>query len=71
MELADKEDLYKKLLIAGKFTEEESRFIMKDVIRGISYLHALDPPVIHRDVKPENILVVNGRYKIADFGWSK
>lgn len=39
MELADKEDLYKKLLIAKKFTEKETRDIMKDIIRGLNYLH--------------------------------
>lgn len=35
-------------------------------VRGLAYLHANQ--VIHRDIKPGNILVVNGVAKISDFG---
>jgi len=31
--------------------------IMKQVCRGMSLAHAEDPPIIHRDIKPQNILV--------------
>lgn len=27
--------------------------------------------IIHRDVKPENILIHNGAYKLADFGFCR
>jgi len=40
LELAEKDDLYKKLLIANKFTEAEARDIIKDVLRGLAYLHS-------------------------------
>lgn len=40
-----------------------------DIADGLSYLH---PTVIHRDLKPQNVLLnKEGRPKIADFGISK
>lgn len=38
--------------------------------RGVAYLHDMQPPLIHRDLKPPNLLLVNGGtvLKICDFG---
>ena len=37
--------------------------------RGLDYLHSMDPPVIHRDIKSENILLTQQyEAKIADLG---
>uniref|UniRef100_A0A6N2MNL6 Protein kinase domain-containing protein n=1 Tax=Salix viminalis TaxID=40686 RepID=A0A6N2MNL6_SALVM len=48
--------------------------IAVDIAKGIEYLHSLDPPVIHGDIKPSNILLDQCfNAKVADFGlaWLK
>ncbi|KAL3679777.1 hypothetical protein R1sor_022733 [Riccia sorocarpa] len=47
--------------------------ICVDVAKGLSYLHEeLQPRVIHRDIKPQNILVDKDlNAKIADFGLAR
>ncbi|XP_057950506.1 receptor-like serine/threonine-protein kinase At4g25390 [Malania oleifera] len=43
-----------------------------DIAKGIEYLHAFDPPVIHGDIKPSNILLdQNFVAKIGDFGLAR
>ena len=57
---------------AGDMSEEEIWRFIKDVSAGLAYLHAQDPPIIHQDIKPDNILILqNGDYVVTDFGISK
>ena len=40
-----------------------------DIACGMAYLHAHDPPIVHRDLKSPNLLLnKQKRIKITDFG---
>ncbi|MDO4161286.1 MAG: serine/threonine-protein kinase, partial [Prevotellaceae bacterium] len=55
----------------GGFTEKEAWRLMRDISGGLAWLHAMNPPVIHQDVKPGNIMLSNnGNFMLADFGIS-
>ena len=49
--------------------------LMHQMAEAVSYLHGNDPPMIHRDIKPGNVLMknINGNdcAMLTDFGLSK
>ncbi|XP_068022498.1 serine/threonine-protein kinase tousled-like 2 isoform X4 [Melanerpes formicivorus] len=56
-------------------SEKEARSIIMQIVNALKYLNEIKPPIIHYDLKPGNILLVNGtacgEIKITDFGLSK
>ena len=54
---------------------ETSVDIMQQICRGIGVGHKESPPIIHRDIKPQNILIgydaAGLRAKVSDFGLAK
>ena len=48
------------------YTENELLNIMTQLIKTLSLLEKNH--ITHRDIKPQNILVLNGEYKLGDFG---
>ncbi|KAL8505033.1 hypothetical protein ACS0TY_016294 [Phlomoides rotata] len=67
--------LYKLLHKQGakEVLNERRRLNMAyDVAKGMNYLHTLNPPIVHRDLKSPNLLV-DKKYtvKVCDFGLSR
>lgn len=74
MELLHGGDLFDRIVQKGKYTEDESRRVMRRLLNAIFYLHEIKN-VVHRDLKPENILCSNREsdidVKLTDFGLAK
>ena len=52
-----------------RLTEPEVLKIFSDVTQGVACMHYLQPPLLHRDLKVENVLIApSGGYKVCDFG---
>jgi hypothetical protein len=42
--------------------------LMEDLVSVCSFLHTASRPIVHGDIKPENLVKVNQHYKLIDFG---
>jgi eukaryotic-like serine/threonine-protein kinase len=70
MELVDGDSVGQRIDKAGKFTEEEAKRIIVQVCQGLHRAHKHN--LIHRDIKPDNILLApDGTAKITDLGLVK
>lgn len=58
-------------LLAGKTDEYAVWNFIHDVAAGLKYLHNMPEPIIHQDIKPDNILLSDSGFVITDFGISK
>jgi WD40 repeat protein/class 3 adenylate cyclase len=73
MDWADGTDLARLLRSGGQPGLAPSSVLayLADTADALTYLHTQDPPVIHGDVKPANLILTRGgRVKLVDFGMS-
>ncbi|XP_035208403.1 aurora kinase C-like isoform X2 [Stegodyphus dumicola] len=69
LEYAPGGELYKKLRKCKYFDEKTTAMYIFKIAQALKYCHSKN--VIHRDVKPENLLLGrDGEVKLSDFGWA-
>ena len=67
MEFLEGEDLRQVMVPGRGMAEDQAADIIAGIAEGLAYAHRQG--VVHRDVKPANIMVLkNGGVKLADFG---
>jgi serine/threonine-protein kinase len=69
MPYVDGESLDIRLRRTGALSVREAIGIMKDVARALAFAH--ERGVVHRDIKPGNILLASGSATVTDFGVAK
>lgn len=68
-ELVEGRSLYSLVQSGWHATENEVRQLASQLLDILTYLHTLTPPVIHRDLKPQNIIRgKDGGIFLVDFG---
>jgi serine/threonine-protein kinase len=60
------QSLRERLVFEGRLSVEDAVSILRDVADALAYAH--ERGIVHRDVKPENILLSRGHAILADFG---
>jgi serine/threonine protein kinase len=63
------ESLRTRVAREGEFPIAETVRILRDIVSALAYAHAYG--VIHRDVKPDNVLLSGGVAVVTDFGVAK
>jgi serine/threonine protein kinase len=73
MEHISGDDLAKRLESAGKpFPLSWVMFWADQLLDALNYLHSHEPPIIHRDIKPQNLKLTDDNHVVLlDFGLSK
>ena len=68
-----------EMMVDSSFVEKHEKIpvhikysIVRDVSLGLCYLHNHDPPIVHRDLSPNNVLLTSHHVaKISDLGVAK
>lgn len=69
MPFVDGESLRARLGRHGELPLNDAIRILREVASALAYAHAHD--VVHRDIKPDNVLISSGAAMVTDFGVAK
>src|SRR4051812_21338486 len=69
MHFVEGESLRARLAKSGALPLREVSAILRDVARALEYAHSQG--VVHRDIKPDNVLMAGSSATVADFGIAK
>ena len=68
-QLAPGKSLFELVQSGWRVREVEVKQIAAQILSILDYLHSLKPPVIHRDIKPQNLILdESGKVYLVDFG---
>lgn len=69
MELVEGNPLSQHQRDVGPMTEAEVLAFLPQILDALSHIHGMNPPIIHRDIKPGNLMrTADGKVYLVDFG---
>ncbi|MGN0691478.1 MAG: protein kinase, partial [Oscillospiraceae bacterium] len=71
MEFIDGRSLFDEIVSRGRIPYKQALEWSKELCSAAAYLHSRKPPIIHSDIKPQNIMITaEGRVCLIDFNIS-
>src|SRR5204863_1577521 len=69
MPFVEGESLRDRLIRQGQLPIGDAMAVLRDVARALAYAH--EHGIVHRDIKPDNVLLSGNSATVADFGIAK
>lgn len=70
-EYVEGSDLDYYLKMYPNLPEPQAKGILLQILSALRYLNHMDPPIVHYDLKPGNILIKEGHIYLTDFGLAR